>query len=1458
MKTIRNLILLALMFPLFAVAQPGMIVEHYTKDDGLPSNTVYNALKDKDGFIWLGTWHGLCSFDGMEFKPFITRSNNQSDLPPRKVRNIIEDNRGNLWIRNTDNHVYLFDKVKETYHDIYNELKRLSKNVQVIKIQLMDNGHVLLLTRNKDLYEAYAQEDGKICVNKIHDSRKEVDSATMRLRRNILGETGKYIYWISKQLNIEIVTKKAGQKYLDRTMEGKTFSCFKRIGQHLCAGTNAGDIYITDNRNGKTRHYALGGMKQPVSSIDLIKGKIFFTTANGLYSLTKGPEPKLETEKASHVQNSFIDKYNKLWLYSERGNLIYYDPQTSSSMLFALPTDSLFAEMKFKDTGTDGLFILLRNGEVWRFDHHTRIMQDINRNRDFDDRQMKPHFFDIDTSDNGTLWLSSTSSGLYKVRFPRHNFKFLFQQVLDMPQATGRNNGIRSVYQDRNGDIWAGTRYGELYCIDLNTQKVKRKFGKDEIGVVYHIMEDKEGNYWFSTKGSGLVKATNDPNAPQGLRMTRYTNRRGDPNSISSNRVYYSYQDSRGRIWVCTFYGGLNLMEQHGGKTVFRHKRNGFKLYPHYELYTDTRSIAEDRDGRMWVATTDGLMSFDGNFKKLSEIIFETYRERKGSGIIDNDIFSMYKDRQGNIWMGIFGSGLNKLEYYDKKRKQPILTAYNINEKQGGDVITAITEDKSNCLWICTENGLAGMKQGASFIKSYDKFAGLPDISIEDNTSICLQDGRILIGCRRGILAFNPSAVINDNEKRYRTFITGFKVGNRDLWSFTPPILDCSPKYAEKIELEHDMSTFTIEFSSPHFSDNTPLSYTYILDGYEEQWHNSGNNRIASYSNVPPGHYKFKVKVNDNISPERVIELVILPPWWATWWAYTIYAILLLLAMYGALRLIAYMIKMRNEVYINDRLAELKIRFFTNISHELRTPLSLISGPIEEIKSKEKLSKEGKEYITLIDRNARKMLMLVNQILDFRKIQNGRMKLHVSLVDINEMIEMLMHEFRIMAEERDITFAFEKPEEHVMLWCDAEKMGIVLNNLISNAFKYTDEGGTICIALEHNNDGKTCTIRVEDDGAGIPETQLEQIFERFQQADNKTADDGTFAGTGIGLSLSKEYIDMHHGRIWAENLKGSKGVVFSVELPVGKEHFDKENVEIYFNDSMAESNSHNDTDKISNREEEVAEEQTDGDKPIIMLVEDNIDMCRMLQLQLQTDYKVFTAHEGGEGLKKIYKYHPDIIITDLMMPGMNGLELLRSVRQDFNISHIPVIVLTAKNTEEDKMSTIKSGANAFIVKPFGKSYLTARINQLLEEQRIFQRKMVIQAGVESPAESNKDEYEQHLVKKDIEFINKIHEIIEENLNANDFNIDTIAETIGLSRSAFFKKLKSLTGFAPVDLVKEIRLNKAAKLIETTDNSITEIAYSVGFRDAGYFGKCFRKKYDMTPKEYRRVKSNDDN
>ena len=1447
-NNISRLVMTVLLLVVHAVmkAQPGMIVEHYTQDEGLPSNIVYSSIRDKDGFMWFGTWHGLCAFDGNWFSPYMARQSNASDMPPRKVRDMLEDNDGNLWICDTDNHLFRFNKLTETFHALYKDLKGKARNVQVIKIQLMDNGHLLALTRNKDLFEIYADNAGENHVSKIYDSRRDLDPQTMRLRHNVLGENDKYVYWLGPEYKTDAMRKNSRRRLLPSN--GKIYTAFNRTADYICAGTESGDVYIINIADGRREHYAFDGIKSAVSSINIIDGKIYFSTDAGLYVFVRGSKPQPAAKLSATVSKSYVDKYNRLWLCSVSGNIVCYATSVRQAYVFSLPQGRRSNLMKIADTGANGLFLLMPDGEVWHFDHLTHVMQNISQTGKFGPAAVRTKFYDIDVDKEGILWLASTNNGIYKVGFPRNNFKINLQQLLK-PEFNGESDGIRAAFQDRSGDLWIGTRSGYVYCIDSRTFAVKHRFDNNEIGIVYHIMQDRDGNLWFSTKGAGLVMAHPDALAQNGLRLMRYKNSSGDKNSISSNRVYHTLQDSKGRIWVCTFGGGLNLLERRGGKTVFFNKRNGFTGYPEYEIYADVRMITEDKNSRLWVGTTDGLMSFDGHFNKPEKIKFETYRDIPNPGITANDISILFKDSGGRIWIGAFGNGLNLLERYDTRKHKPVLTTYPINGSTV-DVITAITEDKNRCLWICTENALASLRHGSSFTRSYDMFSGFPDVDIEDNTSLCLRDGRVLIGCRQGLLELNPDEVGRDNDIRHKTFIVGIKVANRDLGEFDPPIYSGSLKYADKIVLPHDLSTFTIEFSSPYFTDKTTTQYAYILDGYEDQWHNGGNNRIASYANVPPGHYKFRVKVNDGISPERVLDVVVSPPWWATWWAYTIYAILIALALYGGIRLALYMIRMRNEVYINDRLAELKIRFFTNVSHELRTPLTLIKGPIDELRTREKLSAEGEEYLELIERNSSKMLKLVNQILDFRKIQNGKMKMHVSLVDITAMTETLMREFRLMAAERNIKFVLDKPESRITAWCDAEKIAIVLNNLINNAFKYTNDGGLIAIELAKADDGETCSIRVEDDGVGIPKSQLEVIFERFSQAGNKTADNINSAGTGIGLSLSKEYIAMHKGSIKAENMAGDKGVAFTVELPTGRENYENSDVEVYFDDNTAAT----DIDEIKGPVVGTAvvapQEAQIADRPTVMLIEDNIDMCRMLQLQLKSMYNVFTAHNGTDGLQGVYTHHPDIIITDLMMPGMDGLEFLRCVRQDFNISHIPVIVLTAKNTEEDKMSAVKAGANAYITKPFSSSYLLAKVNQLLEEQRIFQRKMVIQNTVENNNEGYNDEYGRHLVKKDIEFVEKIHEIIERNLNSNDFNIDTIAETIGLSRSAFFKKLKSLTGFAPVDLVKEIRLNKATKLIETTDDSITEIAYSVGFRDAGYFGKCFRKKYGKTPKEYR--------
>ncbi|MDL2211138.1 response regulator, partial [Bacteroides sp. OttesenSCG-928-M17] len=523
-----------------------------------------------------------------------------------------------------------------------------------------------------------------------------------------------------------------------------------------------------------------------------------------------------------------------------------------------------------------------------------------------------------------------------------------------------------------------------------------------------------------------------------------------------------------------------------------------------------------------------------------------------------------------------------------------------------------------------------------------------------------------------------------------------------------------------------------------------------------------------------------------------------------------------------------------------QKISELKIKFFTNISHELRTPLTLIKGPIQELKEKEKLSTKGLQYIDLMEKNTDQMLQLVNQILDFRKIQNGKMRLHVSQINLNTLMNSFRREFQILAEENEINYSFQLMDEPVMVWADKERLGIVIRNVISNAFKFTPPGGTVYVSVGLQGGGESCYIRVEDSGIGIAQNKLNEIFERFSQGENPRG--AYYQGTGIGLALSKEIMLLHHGDIRAES-QSQKGAVFMIELLLGKGHYKNTEVDFYVSDNDSVSDEMQ-ADNLSNAANEEESDYVDSSLPTLLLVEDNKDLGNLIKLQLEDKFNVYTAGNGVEGLKKVHLYHPDIVVTDQMMPEMDGLEMLQHIRKDFQISHIPVVILTAKNDDEAKTTATNMGANAYITKPFSKDYLVARVEQLLGERKLFRERVWHQ---EETKES--DSYGQYLVKKDVQLLEKIHKVIEENMDNCDFNIDTIASNIGLSRSAFFKKLKSLTGLAPVDLVKEVRLNKSVELIKNTDLSISEIAYAVGFKDSGYFGKCFRKKYNQTPREY---------
>lgn len=1460
MKKIIITILCSLL-SLYSWSYANMIVEHYSIDQGLPNNVVNCTLKDKDGFIWFGTWYGLCCFDGGKFRTYNKQEYGNSDVPPRKIQKIVEDKNGFIWVKTIDRKLYVFNKVTESFHAVYNDMKNYSENIQVTKLQTTAEGDVLLQTKDKNLLLASTDKQGNVTIKILFDSHGEINPHDYVLKRNVLSETKEYLSWVGTEYRI--CTFRKGSALASRPANFITskidlspetsLTCYFEDGIRFWIGDSEGVFYCVDTQTGSVNKYVLSDIKGKITNLLVTPSGCVYLNVAGQgayeYDIKDRKLQKLNVElKSEAVVNAFIDQYDKIWFHESEKAVVYYDPLNNISKRFSFTPSAKLGTFYSEDAGERGLFFLSPAGEAWLFDRENLSMIPINKMKQFADDQQDQVFLHLFMDNDGVLWLASATQGVYRINFPRKQFRLIVPPALTAVQDR-QKPGVRTLFQAKNGDIWVGTRWQNVYRMDREGT-VKQTFSadKDRIGTVYYIMEDNKGNLWFSTKGDGLVKGVPDEKVAGGYRFSRYKYDASDPGSISGNDVYFTYQDSKGRIWVGLLDGGLNLLCEENGRTFFKNKNNGFKNYPSYGLFMEVRNMIEDNDGRIWVGTMDGLMSFDGNFRSEGDIKFETYRSENRTTFADSDVYALYKDASSQIWVCVFGGGLSKLVRYDAQTHRPEFKSYGIREGLNNDVVMSVVEDDSERLWFATESGLSYFDKATEQIRNFDKYDGFPIVEMEENTALKTLDGELWLGCKQGILVFSPDK-LEAQRMEYKTFIVNCEVSNKDIRSFTDePIVDKSITYTDKIVLNYDQSMFTIEFAALNYSNQNRVSYKYILEGYEKEWHYNGKNRIAAYTNVPPGNYVFKVQTLDEANPDldstRELTVVVLPPWWASWWAYLIYMVIGVILLIVAIRLSLFMIKVKNDVYIEQKLSELKIKFFTNISHELRTPLTLIQGPIQELKEKEQLSDKGKQYVELMEKNIKQMLQLVNQILDFRKIQNGKMRLHISLFSITEMIASFEKEFQILAEENEIGFTFQLPDDEIKIWADKEKLAIVIRNILSNAFKFTSSGGSIYVTMGITEDGKHCYIRVEDNGVGIPQSKLSEIFERFAQADNVR--NAYYQGTGIGLALSKEIINLHHGEIYAESSE-SQGATFVIELLLGKEQYKPSEVDFYVGESQPDTNVVLDEPEDESEKEEMEEDEhaVDASLPSVLIVDDNKDLCSMLKLQLEDMYNIYLANDGVEGLKKVHLYHPDIVVTDQMMPNMDGIEMLQRIRKDFQISHIPVIILTAKGNDEAKTKAISLGANAYITKPFSKDYLIARIEQLLKERKLFRER------VWQPTEhqEEQDSYEQYLVKKDVQFIEKIHQVIEENLDNSDFNIDTIASTIGLSRSAFFKKLKSLTGFAPVDLVKEIRLNKSIELIKNSDMSISEIAFASGFKDSGYFSKCFRKKYNQTPREY---------
>ena len=951
---------------------------------------------------------------------------------------------------------------------------------------------------------------------------------------------------------------------------------------------------------------------------------------------------------------------------------------------------------------------------------------------------------------------------------------------------------------------------------------------------VYTFFEDSEHRLWLGTRNHGIVVATEYDG-----KFTLHTFRhdKQDPYALSNDAIYSICRDTRNRIWIGTLGGGINLFSGTLDNPRFIHLENLMKGYPG-DMCHKVRSLYCTRKGVVLAGTTEGLLSFSDDFQKPEDIEF--FHNDCEDGLSNNDVMDVLESRDGKIYIAAYSGGICMADV-DSLLNTRIRFHY-LNMKNGlpSDLPQSMLEDGEGNIWICFENYISKYKADRKGFDTYDSANLHTDLQITEAHPAIDQQGAMYIGTNQGVLRLR----LYDLKKS--SFVPRIVYAGVDIQNSDGTVSN-SVLAADSLVLGKKERNVTIAFSALDYTNSEALQYAYRLKGISDQWGYIGENHSIGFANLPSGDFVLEVKSTngdgvwcDNITP---LYIHIQPRFTETAWAWVLYVLIAIILILTVSGIIVYITNLKRKVTLEQQLTDLKLRFFTDISHELRTPLTLISGSIEEIVERGQLQKSGTENMQVARRNVNRMLRLVNQILDFRKIQGRKMKLSIEQGDVVALCRQVGENFTQLAHERSIHFRLIPETPEIRCYTDMDKLEKILFNLLSNAFKYTADGKSITMAVRMESG--CLFVSVRDEGKGMDLRKIDNLFGRFETF-GKTDPNRS---TGIGLSLVKEFVDLLHGTIQPESIPG-QGTVFTVTLPC--------TYEAYAADSMAEFVL-NDEVKFEYPVEVQLSRQEEKERSIL-IIEDNDELRRFLAMILRDCYHVLEAGDGRQGLEIIGRELPDLIVSDVMMPEMDGIELLAAVNVNRDTSHIPVILLSAKASVDDRVRGLEYGADDYIAKPFNSAYLKARIESLIRQRS----SLAAYYLGSSLKDSDKTEKKQPDVKLEqvLEsvpsfnntFIQEVIRLVDENLQNPDFKIDDLAETMNMSRAVFYRKIKTFTGASPIDLVKEMRLKRALELLDADTYSLSEVAYQSGFSSPQYFSRVFKEQMQCTPNEYKRRKA----
>lgn len=1226
-------------------------------------------------------------------------------------------------------------------------------------------------------------------------------------------------------------------------------------------------------------------------------GNLWVGTGEGLSKYN------LETDNFTHIDldgllinnivNNIIHKEDKLYLATSKAGLIIYNIQTGDYQAFRHnPQDPHSITHNHVRT-----LLLDKDNNLWLGTHHNGINLLKQGEQEFisyteKDGLSNDYIRCITQLPDGNIWVG-TYNGLNIINPAT-------KQITPYNYGTEQDGlshySFYSIYIDNAQTVWIGSWAGGVDYYNTYSQKFRfysPSLLDGNLKCIVGAMLETESHVYFATEGAGLLEWDKQKETFQNYKLFTGNNRIYSRNVFKSlyfdgdkilcgtnigtiyafdlrthrfspyhnlhmeQPIYYLGRNRQGDLIIGNVSddNGLILLSK-DGSTKESFPVSGRKA----QTFANVRCVLEVEPDRFLIGTrNEGLYDYNTITNELIQYKREsdTYHLRQ---IPENYVSSIFKDHTGNIWIGTFGGGICSFDLTTGQFS-------TLNKKKGllNNNVCSIVEDETGHLWVSTIYGISNFNPETQNFINYSYDNGIKINEFTPHSGAILSDGSIVFSGSNGFIAFDPRQMLS-NPHLPPIVLRNLFVNNEEVYPGDGSgILSMQLDKQDRIELKYNQSNISIQYSALNYLYPEQNRYTYMLEGFDKQWNEVGTRHTAYYTNIPPGKYRFIVRGSNNDgvwnTQEAALSIVILPPYWKTWWAYCIYVLIIAAICWLIFRYFSERKRLEDDIKLKQAEAKVQKEFhearnklFTNFSHELRTPLTLIMGPLEDmIDQKETSAEKYTKRLKLMQGNGYRLLRLVNNLMDFQKRESGKLQLSVSENDFIVFSKEMTDAFNELAGSRDILLRFTPSLEHLLQWFDRGLMEKVYFNFLSNAFKNVPNGGIIDVRIKAytypelssqfpvqisslSRTADYLLLEIEDTGVGIPQEELQNIFMPFYQV---AQNEHSSSGTGLGLSLSKSIIEMHHGIVWAESPAGS-GALFRIILPINKDLFTPEEI---ITDAQ-ETEKHIAKIEIPIENEawnEIEQEKNKRAKYTILVVEDNVDVRNYIVSTLSEKYKVLEAPNGMVALDKAFNHLPDLIISDLMMPKMDGMEMTRKLKNDLRTSHIPIIMLTARTMNEDKKEGYETGADDYIVKPFNSSVLLARVDNIIQSREnlknIYGKRFTLDTlGVES-------------TPVDELFMNKLYAILEKNISDPELDIDSISKDIGMSRSNLYRKIKSLTDIPPNEFIRNFRLEMAAKILREARIPIAEVYVAVGFSSHAYFSRCFKSLYGVSPTEY---------